>query len=142
MKALLVISSFLVASSALAGGNSVLGRVSAFTGERGTYSFRFEQTAKGYELLKGCPVFDVEVHFKRVPWHSWLPFVEPSHPTFEQTEVAAKFLQRSELEGRSVNFGYMGGGLIASDKPCRFHSKGLVLWEDGTPTVVAFHNPV
>jgi hypothetical protein len=131
-----------VCDAAWAGGTSVLGKVSAFSGERGHYTLRFEQTETTSELIPGCPTLDVEISYARVPSYSWLPWIETAHPTLQQTEVAAEYLRKANKEGRVVGFGFMGSGLIPTGAHCHFRSKGLQLFEDRVPSVLAFHNYV
>ncbi len=143
IKSLGFIFSFLFYGLAVAGGDSVLGKVGNFSGEDGNYSFSFIQTDEHSPLMPGCRQLEVTVEYGRVPWYSWLPFVETSHPSLEETDEAAFFLLEAQREGREVHFGYMGGGLIPVDKPCFFVSKGLLLYPpDKKDQVISFHDSV
>ena len=144
MKPILVLFAFLTAvSSASAGGDCVSGSISGFSGSEGVYTFHFEQLESRDALILRCLNFDVSVHYGRVPWYSWLPFVKSNHPTFEQTEAAAAFLRAAEHDHRPVQFCYMGGGLEPTVQRCTFQCKGLVLEGDPSdPLVISFHDPV
>ena len=130
----------LLPSLVFAGGDYVPGKISDFTGNDGEYSFTFaaERTLVG---LEACPLLKVHVTYARVPWLSWLPFVHSSHPTREQTNMAAAVLKQAAEAGRPALFGYLGGGLIASGEPCTFKSNGLLLDRDaGKEFVLSFYD--
>ncbi len=138
---LLILS--VVSTVALAGGDYVLGKVTSFSGEGGNYSFHFIQTDGGKELMSRCREFDVQVNHVRVPWYSWLPFVQTSHPSKEKTNEAASFLLKAHQENRQVLFGYMGYGLVPSSAPCSFLSRGILLEAEKEKSfVLSFHNPI
>jgi hypothetical protein len=130
----------LVPGAALAGGDYVPGRVANFSGDDGSYAFTF---AADRELVQGCQTLEVRVRYSRVPWYSWLPFVHTSHPTKDQTDLAAAMLRQAAQTSRSVLFGYVGYGLVPSGERCTFVSRGLVLERDGDfEVVLSFHDPV
>lgn len=113
--------------SVLAGGNFVSGFVTEFSGRDGSYRFVFTATEKtpSSPLIEGCPSLTVLVEYERVPWYSWLPFVESSHPTLEQTKVAGTALSEASSAMKRIAFGYMGNGLEPTKVKCTFSSKGL-----------------
>jgi len=132
----------LLAFPAVAGGDYAQGFVSAFQAKGGAYTFRFTQTEQ-QALVPGCPSFAVSVLHRRVPWYTWLPFVQSSHPTEQETAAAASFLRAAALQRRLVSFGYMGNGLVGTDSSCSFTANGLKLGKDErTIYVLAFHDPV
>jgi hypothetical protein len=137
-----IVSGLVASGVALAGGDYASGHISSLSGKNGSYSFKFSQLAGGPELVAGCPSFNVLVEFSRVPWYSWLPWVKGLHPTLDETNSAAEFLRTAELENRPIRFGYMGSGLIESDRHCVFGSKGLQLFNDGVTAVLSYHDPV
>lgn len=133
----------LVSNIAVAGGDYVLGKVVSFSGGNGNYIFRFVQIDNHHKLIPSCQEFEVRVTYKRVPWFSWLPFVHASHPTKEKTKEAASFLLRANRENREVNFGYMGYGLVPTDTPCSFLSRGMSLESEKEKNfVLSFHHPI
>ncbi len=128
---------------AVAGGDSVLGKVDRLAGKDGNYSFTFAQTDERSALMPGCQKLEVKVEYGGVPWYSWLPFVQTSHPAREETDEAASYLLKAQRDGREVYFGYMGGGLRRASRPCSFISKGLLLYPpDKKDHVLSFHDPV
>lgn len=140
MRVLFVIMLCLFSSAGLAGGDYFLGKVIAFAGENGNYTFRFAQSGPGRDFWNGCKELTVRVHYQRVPWFSWLPFVYSSHPTKQQTEIAALFLQGASRAGQEVYFGYLGYGLVPNGA-CAFSSRGLRLDQDnGKPVVFSYHD--
>jgi hypothetical protein len=138
MKFICVILLFALAGVAHAGGDFVLGRVSAFTGEDGNYRFHFSQTATRPLLLEDCAEFDVTVEHEHVPWFSWL--IPSSHPSKKETAAAAVVLRTGQLESREVYFGFMGYGLVPTDAKCRFKSRGMAVKElEGKQLVLSYH---
>jgi hypothetical protein len=132
---------FLTSIPVLAGGDYVLVKISKFSGYDGNYSMSFKQTEIDREpLLMGCNEFKVTVEYKNVPWYSWLPFVQSSHPTKQQTIKAASLLLDAFKTNRAISFGYMGRGLIPTGEKCSFSSKGLIL--EFNNVVLSFHDPV
>jgi len=140
MKRIGVLTSLLLPSLALAGGDYVSGTVSDFSGKDGIYSFTFvaEQPLVG---LEQCQSLRVSVEYGHVPWYSWLPFAHSSHPTKAQTESAASLLQAAHRTLQPILFGYLGNGLVPSSTPCTFKSKGLAIESDrGREFVLSYHD--
>lgn len=100
--ALVSVKLFLTASVSMAGGDFALGKIVAFSNDSGTYLFRFVQTDGNRDLLNGCRTFNVKVHYERVSWFSWLPFVQSGHPTKQQTKIAASLLHAANQSGQTV----------------------------------------
>ena len=94
----------------------------------------------------------VSVVYAPDPWYRVLwTWVTPKasrpsrhFPTREQTIEAAEILRAADRAGRPVNFGYMGSsGLMPSDVPCTFRSKGLeLLDQDDAKLVLSYFNPI
>ena len=142
MKALALLLT-LIPLTAAAGGDAITGTVRTFSGESGSYHFQIVRTSEQELVGYPCTEFDITVEYQRVPWYSWLPFVHSSHPTEKDTEAAALYLKEAAQSSREVSFGYMGGGLMPTDKPCAYRAKGLELLGGSDPkTVVAYHEPV
>ncbi|ANE54297.1 hypothetical protein [Methylomonas sp. DH-1] len=132
---------FLGYNSVFAGGDYVFGRVLSFSGDAGKYNFTFSQTnINRMPLIKACYEFKVIVNFENVPWYSWLPFIRSSHPTKEQTVIAASLLLDAFEKSQEIGFGYMGGGLIPTLEKCTFVSKGLTSEFDNV--ILSFNEPV
>lgn len=134
-----------LASNALAGGDYRTGKVTAFSGQNGQYSMHFIQTSTHTLLVPKCSAIDVKITFKRVPWFSWLPFYEGGNPGKGETLKAAELLRAAHQNGREIKFGYMGHGLVGTDKdnPCAFSSWQLGILKDekdGTDIIMAFHD--
>lgn len=127
-----------------AGGDYVLGKVTGFSEADGVYKFRFTEMPTGRShLMDGCPVFNVVLEYKRVPWYSWLPGVSTAHPTKIQTQAAIDVLQNAKKTDQLIRFGYMGTGLEPAGKACLFKSRGLKLEiYKAQPVVVSYYNPI
>ena len=124
-----------------AGGDYVLGRVLSFSGDGGNYSLTFSQTnINTSPMIKGCYEIKVIVKYEHVPWYSWLPFIRSSHPTKEQTIIAASLLLDAFEKNREIGFGYMGSGLTPTAEKCAFVSKGLTNEFDNV--ILSFNEPV
>lgn len=140
MRAIIFIFFCFISSSALAGGDYVLGKIVNFSRVGDSYFFTFVQSDGGKELLTGCRKFNVSVTYERVPWFSWLPVVHSAHPTKQKTEEAAHYLRSSSQSGQEIYFGYMGYGLVLKDTPCSFKSRGLEnVQHDGKQLVLSYH---
>lgn len=145
MRVFLATILILFSGPAFAGGDFVIGRITNFSESAGSLSFRFEQTDRASDLMKGCRSFEVRMQYERVPWYAWLPFVHSAHPTREQTEEALKYLLTSFQNSYNVSFGYMGYGLSHTEESCVFESKGLQLDSfdsEGAMVVLSFYNEI
>jgi hypothetical protein len=132
----------LFSAAAFAGGDNSSGKISEFSGKDGNFSFQFVETGK-IPLVDKCPKFTVRVRYERVPWYSWLPFVETSHPTRKETDEAGEFIRNAFQGGAEIKLGYIGSGLVPDGAKCSFASRGLVLAKEPTGSVVlSFHDPV
>jgi hypothetical protein len=142
MKHLSALLLYFSVTPAVAGGDYVLGEIASFSGENGSYQFQFTQTDRhSYPLLEGCLQFEVAVEYQRVPWFSWLPFVQTGHPSIKETEEAAAFLKAASTSSKAVLFGFMGYGLVPSGEHCTFTSRGLSLvQEEGKKIVLSYHD--
>ncbi|NTW64677.1 MAG: hypothetical protein HGA46_11540, partial [Chlorobiaceae bacterium] len=124
-----------------AGGDAVSGRVTGFTAKEGKYIIRFLQTENAPDLISGCKEIEVSVKFARVPWFSWLPFVASNHPSKKETDEAIEYMRNANHSNQLINFGYMGYGLVPTEKNCSFKSKGLRIYRDqGKTSVLSFHD--
>ena len=131
------------ASFAFGGGDYVAGKIERVSVSGQETAFRFVQTEQRRALANECREVQVLVRPTRVPWYSWLPFASASHSNQEKTAQAVEYLKTAQHEDRSVNFGYMGRGLVATVERCSFVAKGLELFhEGGIDFVLAFHDPV
>jgi hypothetical protein len=140
MKRIGAMVSLVLPSLALAGGDYVSGTVSAFSRKDGIFSFTFV-AARTLVGLEQCQSLRVSVEYGRVPWYSWLPFVDSGHPTKAQTESAASLLQAAHRTSQPILFGYLGHGLVPSSAPCTFKSKGLAIESDrGRQFVLSYHD--
>ncbi len=132
---------FLGPKLVFAGGDYVLGRVLSFSGDAGKYNLTFSQTnINTRPLIKGCYEFKAIVKYENVPWYSWLPFIRSTHPTKDQTIIAASLLLDAFEKNQEIGFGYMGGGLMPTAEKCTFVSKGLIREFDNV--ILSFNNPV
>jgi hypothetical protein len=79
-------------------------------------------------IFQGCNQITVLLEYQRVPVWSWLPFIDSSHPTKDETTTAVEFLNNKFAMSAKTYFGYIGGGLFkAPSIGCTFKSKGLKL---------------
>lgn len=125
-----------------AGGDYSEVSIKNFTGSGSNANFTIE-FVNDRKFDESCDALKVSLKYKRVPWYSWLPFVHSSHPTQVETREAVMHLEESFKENLNVYFGYIGGGLIPTDKPCEYVSKGLNMDEfDNYKYIHAFHDPV
>ncbi len=125
-----------------AGGDAVTGNVTDVSAKDGKTIIHFMQPSNARtELISGCKEIEVTVHYARVPWFSWMPFVATSHPSKKETEEAIEYLKKAKLNNQQINFGYMGYGLVPTGDKCSFKSKGLRIFRDqGTISVFSFHD--
>lgn len=137
---LLTISLAILPAPALAGGDHVRGVVTDFSGADGNYAFTFTQKErKDWLLIPNCPTFKMQVRYQRIHWSDWLPFTNSTHPTRKQTLQAGVFLAEAAQQRKSIGFGFLGRGLVATQTACSFISKGLL--QDGD-VVIGFYHPV
>lgn len=93
--------------------------------------------------MEGCRSITVKVRYRRVPWFFWLPLVRSNHPSEAQTQAALEYLKAAYRDQSEVVFGYMGSGLLSTETPCVFRSRGLLLGGDEKGRhVLSFFNPV
>lgn len=134
---------FFFFQAALAGGAFAPGTIAELSVEGDLTSFTFERAARKPPLVEGCPSITVKVRYSRVPWYSWLPFARTSHPSEEQTRTALRYIESAYRDKSQVVFGPMGRGLMATEMPCVFRSRGLLLGGDEKGRhVLSFFNPV
>ena len=140
MKILSFLFFSLLPSFAIAGGDYVVGKISKFSGKNGNYFFHFTQMEKRQEMLSGCREIDVNVNYEKKSWFKEL--LSAKQPaTLEETEKAALFLLNAQLNNQLVSFGYIGYGLVPTDAPCTFLSKGLFFLPSEKNIVFSFHDP-
>jgi hypothetical protein len=139
MKCLCLVFLTALAFRANAGGDYVSGYVTKFSMYAREYSFEFEQAKNEGELMNGCKKFKVRVNYQHVPWYSWMPFVDSSHPTWGNTKEALKYIDKSSNERHIIYFGYIGSGLARTAEPCIFNSKGLKI---SNGVVISYYDPV
>lgn len=126
-----------------AGGDYVLVNVKSFEEQKGIVKIKIKQIDDRDSLMKGCFEFEVAITHKRVPWFSWLPFIESSHPTKKETQTSLDLLQEAYQDKVSINFGYIGYGLAGTEKECSFVSYGLkIIKTDEGKAVLSFHNEI
>ncbi len=126
-----------------AGGDYVLINVKSFEEQKGIAKIKIKQIDDRNPLIKGCPEFEVAITHKRVPWFSWLPFVESSHPTKKENQESLNLLFEAYHNKVPINFGYMGYGLADTEKECSFVSYGLkTLKTEESEAVLSFHNEI
>ena len=144
MRTILPLLLCLYSCFSLAGGDYVRGHIIEYSEIAGNYQFKFEPSDQRQALFKECRIISVQVSYTHVPWYSWLPYVHTTHPTKKQTMAAVKFILNSYHQNGELFFGYMGAGLVSSQVPCSFSSKGLLLEnrDDDVPIVLSFSHPV
>jgi len=129
----------LLSGHARAGGDFSQFKVLAYSEINGVYHFSLEEKQNSRQLIGSCKSFDVRVNYKRVPWYSWLPFVHTSHPSYDDTITALKYIKDAYDSNKDVYFGYMGNGLGSTSAACVFDSYGLKI--DGT-TILSYYGYV
>lgn len=81
-----------------------------------------------------------------MPSWSWLPFVDTSHPSRQETAAAVEYLNKKFNNSVQTFFGYMGGGLLkVPSTDCLFKSKGLKLMQIDAHdefAVLSFYDPL
>lgn len=114
----------LLSNHAHAGGDFSQFKVLAYSEMDAVYHISLEEK-NSRQLISGCKSIDVRVNYKRVPWYSWLPFVNTSHPSYNDTIKALKYIKDAYDSNKDVFFGYIGNGLGKTDSACVFDSYGL-----------------
>ena len=130
MRPFLLICLLALPPTVRAGGDYTPAQISQFSGSGGHY--RFTVTQQGEHLLynDGCRRYRVLIEpRKHTLRDKILPFLSPTdHPEPHETEAAAKALQNAAAQKRTVNFGYMGGGLFPDKRQkCLYHGTGMEL---------------
>ncbi len=120
-----------------------LGKVSEYSGDDGNYRIHFKQVRMQGKLTSGCKEFDVAIVHETTPWYAWMPFVETTHPTKEETLEAASFLEAAAKGSREIYFGYVGNGLELRGRACLFSSHGIIKYNDrGRTCILSFFDEV
>ncbi len=133
----------LFAGESYAGGDAWQGRVTSFEKHNGSYTFTMKFPTKEIRLPSNCRQITVNYKYKRVPWYSWLPFIETSHPSYSQSKKAIQYIENKYNQNQDIYFGYMGSGLIPVENECTFKTKGLGINEsENIKAILAYHNPV
>ena len=129
--------------AAYAGGGHDEWRVTAFSQEGALTRFSLRSTDAATAPPYGCEELTVEVAYALVPAYAWLPFVETTHPTREETLQSLSLIEATYRARQTLLFGVMGSGLAATPAPCVFQSRGLdrVLL-DGHTVIFSFFHPV
>ncbi len=106
--------------------------------------FEINEPARG--ILQGCKKIRVLLEYQRVPAWSWLPFIDSSHPTKDDTTIAVEFLNNKFAKSAHTYFGYIGAGLFkVPSVDCTFKSKGLKLMKIDTENefaVLSYYDPM
>ena len=144
MIAIITLILILVAHTSYAGGTSNEGEIKEFHSNKKITSFKFIQTDGEPNLIKLCSEFTVILEYKRVPWFSWFPYVETSHPTEKQSKKAINFIKTANKNNKKIQFGFMGAGFKETKEKCIFRSRGLLLMNDNEESefVASFYNQV
>jgi len=124
-----------------AGGYAVSGRVESVAQQGDVYVIHFIQTGNESELVKDCKQINITLKYSRVPWFSWIPFMESGHPTKRETIESVEYLKKANKDNQTIYFGYMGYGLVPTGQKCSFKSKGLKIEVDnGKWLVLSYHD--
>jgi len=110
MKAITSLLLILLSQTSFAGGSYNEGKIINFNSNNDQTSFKFIQTDGESSLIKSCNEFMVLLQYERVPWFSWLPYVEASHPTEKQTILAVNFIREAYKNNKKILLGFMGAG--------------------------------
>ena len=119
-----------LAPIARAGGDYTPAQISQFSGSGEDYQFTVTQQGERLLYQDGCHRYRVLIEpRKHTLCDKILPFLSPTdHPEPHETEAAAKALQNAAAQKRTVNFGYMGGGLFPDKRQkCLYHGTGIKL---------------
>jgi len=144
MKTITSLLLILLSQTSFAGGSYNEGKVINFNSNNDQTSFKFIQTDGESSLIKSCNEFMVLLQYERVPWFSWLPYVETSHPTEKQTILAVNFIREAYKNNKKILLGFMGAGFKKTKEKCTFRSRGLLLMNSNKENnfVLSFHDPV
>ncbi|WP_157205578.1 hypothetical protein [Methylomonas koyamae] len=113
-------------NNAIAGGDDYsIVIVTAFSELSGVYTIGVQGRHDNQQVFGGCRQLDIKVKYQYVPWYSWLPFIQTTHPSKEDNEEALDFVHKSFIDRREIYFTVAGNGLIETKTKCVFESKGL-----------------
>ena len=83
----------------------------------------------------------LEIHGTYSWWHSWRGFPKWVNRKLHQNALA--YLEAARTSQQTINFGWMGQGLVETDQECVFRSRALELYTvDGKEAVISYHNHV
>jgi len=143
---LMLVISFFMSPPVHAGGDYWLIKVEDKITTDVPQKLKFEFSLPARGILQGCKQITVLLEYQRVPAWSWLPFIDSSHPTKDETTIAVEFLNNKFAKSAQAYFGYIGGGLFkVSSTDCTFKSKGLKLMKidkENEFTVLSYYEPV
>jgi len=93
--------------------------------------------------FNGCSTIFLELHYKRIPWYSFLPLTRGSHPSYREHKKALSFLKEAHNKKKNINFGLFGSGVHPTQETCHYESRGLQLFSTGKESIVAsFYEPI
>ena len=141
MKLFSPLFALLLSAPAMAGGVIWQAEVTFIQviGEDATIKLENKQTDIISELQHCSPLI-VKASYEGEPWYQFSK-TWSENTSREQYIKALNKLIVAEENHLPIEFGYIGGGLVAddSDKPCDTESRALVI-EDGA--VISFHQPI
>lgn len=117
--------------TAHAGGDYTPAQISQFPGSSGHYQFIVTQQGDYLLYKDGCRSYHVLIEPRKQTLRDiMLPFLSPNdHPEPHETEAAAQALNNAAAQKRTVNFGYMGGGLFPDKRQkCLYPGTGMKLY--------------
>ena len=86
-----------------------------------------------------CSRFQVKLKYERVPWYSWVPFVDSYHPSPSENQAAIQKMKGYHKNQTVFEFGEVSG-LKQTKSACVFMSKGLKVTKD--KFIVSFYYPI
>ena len=92
---------------------------------------------KNEKPIYNCDKLNINISYERVPWFSWIPFINSAHPTKEENKVAITHI-KSNI-GNTLYFGEIGKGLVPQEKKCTYQSKGAKILEIENKQVIMFY---
>lgn len=130
MRPFLLICLLALPTTVRAGGDYTPAQISQFSGSGEHYQFIVTQQGERLLYQDGCRRYRMVIEpRKHTLRDKILPFLSPTdHPEPHETEAAAKALQNAAAQKRTVNLGYMGGGLFPDKRQkCLYHGTGIKL---------------
>ncbi len=140
MKNLALLTLLFFSHNLFAGGPAWNASVKSVYIKKGSVTFELINKDKIFSPFQTCNPLKIIAKYEGEPWYlfskSW-----SSEITSNDFDEATQFLKQAMVEGITINFGYIGSGIIPINKRgiCTVKSKGLKLHNS---SITSFYDPV